>query len=57
MCCRNDRGRHRVLDSPFMMGLTWIRQREIVATATGKAKDLILAKSITANDELFALAA
>lgn len=42
------------------VGLTWLRQREIVATATGKAKDLILAKQIDANasnDEVFALAA
>jgi hypothetical protein len=33
------------------------RQREITETATGQAKDLILAKQVDANDSTFALAA
>ena len=41
----------------FLMGVTWVRQGKIVATATREAMDVIQANSVNANDSNYALAA
>jgi hypothetical protein len=41
----------------FLMGMTWLRQGEIVEKATRQAIDVNEANIVIANDEYYALAA